>query len=250
MDDVDLLARPEDLTKIDRLLKKEGWTVKRDGNPVYQDPSEMYFLDIETRIWYARTLKPIWERSRKDVWGGISIRRLGPEGRLIYLVAWSVIHRGYFSEYFGPDLARLLKKDKIDWDRFTGFAGEYGLKIPIHYGLSHLRKTACSCEIEESIFERLKPRRWGDSFLLRVLQRIVTNKKISGLGHPFIFLTAFSKRSWLREKIFPGNEFLWYRYGCRNEWQRFKVRLIRPFALLFQALLLPFRLIVAQIFRR
>src|SRR5438128_2519858 len=71
----------------------------------------------------------------------------------------------------------------------------------------------------------------------RVLEKLVTDKPVTDLGHLLLFLTqpALNKWRWLNDRLFPSEAFLRWRYGHRWNTHPLLTRVCRPFSLLFQA---------------
>ena len=74
---------------------------------------------------------------------------------------------------------------------------------------------------------------------------VVTDKPVADLGHLLLFLTqpGLNKWQWLKDRLFPSEAFLRYRYGDRWNTHPLLTRLFRPISLLSQAIKLFSRLV-------
>ena len=249
--DVDLLVHERDLRKIDDLLTASGFRRLIDGNPAYVSPESGLILDITSEVWYIHDSAGLWERAVRRTLDGLSILCLDAQDLLLYLTAYSVVHRGYFAPSFVTDLDLLIRKEPIDWDTVIAEALRHHLKIPLNYGLSF----ACSQEprvfVPESVFRRLAPSGAREHLLAWLLRRLVGTQPIEGLGHLLLFLTRPSgrKRAWLRRTFWPSPEFLVSRYGDLAKSQTLMLRVTRALHLIRQAGLLIGRILARSIAR-
>jgi hypothetical protein len=248
MVDVDLLVHEGDLRAIDRILRGLGYRSQIDGNPAYVDPNDTLALDIITKVWYVDEQDVIWQRALQRDFEGISVKGMGGNDLLIYLTAYSVIHRGYFSAVFPQDIALLLEREKVDWAFIVEEASRRHLRIPLYHGLSYVSRCA-RVPIPDHILRRLAPSRPTEKLLHLLLGKLVREKSIPGLGHLLLFITqpGLKKWRWLRDAFFPSPAFLTYRYGNRWNTHPLLTRLRRPFSLLFQAVRLFTRIVRLQI---
>ncbi len=246
MVDVDLLVHREDLPQIERLLAADGFRPCVDGNPSYVSPTGVLFLDLITELWYRQDIDPIWKRSVLRRVGGRLRRAMHPEDALIYLVAYQTVHRGRLSPQMALDVAAFLDVEGglIDWHHVVQEITTCGLSLPLYHGLSY----ACQeggAKVPFWVLDDLRPAasRRGIACLYR---RLVQGPGIPQLGY---FLLVFSRPGWknklqaLWKMLFPPRDFLIFRYGKRNRWGRFGIRLIRPAHLVFRGGLLVCRMI-------
>lgn len=249
--DVDLLVHERDLQKIGEILTASGFRRLIDGNPAYVSPEGGLILDITTAVWYADDQAGLWERAVYRTLDGLSILCLDAQDLLLYLTAYSVVHRGYFAPSFVTDLDLLIRKERIDWDTVIEEALRYHLKIPLYYGLSF----ACSQEsrvfVPDGVLRRLAPSGVMEHMLAWLLRRLVGTQPIEGLGHLLLFLTRPSgrKRVWLRRTFWPSPEFLVSRYGDLAKSRPAMLRVTRALHLIRQAGLLIGRILAHSIRR-
>lgn len=250
--DVDVLVHEADLPALDQLLTRLGYRPQIDGNPAYVDPDGILALDIVTHVWYVPDQTHLWRRAVQRHFAGMTIRGLGASDLLVYLTAYSVVHRGYLSASFARDVAFLVEKEDIDWDFVVDEACRCHLKIPVYHGLSFVARRWVDRPIPDHVLRRLAPSTVIDRLRLLVFAKLVTDKQVAEMGHLLLFLTqpGLKRWRWLRDAFFPSAAFLKYRYGDRGEAHSFRTRLSRPFYLLSQAVRLVIRIMRLSISAR
>ncbi|MEW6248183.1 MAG: nucleotidyltransferase family protein [Nitrospirota bacterium] len=249
--DVDLLVHERDLWKIDEILTASGFRRLIDGNPAYVSPEGGLILDITTAVWYADDQAGLWERAVRRTLDGLSIKCLEGYDLLLYLTAYSVVHRGYFVPSFMTDLRLLTRKERIDWQPLIAEATRHHLKIPVYHGLSFACRQEPRVFVPDGVLRRLAPSSAGERLLAWLLRRLVGTQPIEGLGHLLLFLTRppGQKRLWLRRTFWPPPEFLASRYGDLAKSQPVMLRVTRALHLIHQAGLLIGRILARSIAR-
>jgi putative nucleotidyltransferase-like protein len=243
--DADLLVHESDLPAIDRLLTRSGYRPIIDGNPAYMDPDNILALDITTKVWYVDEPDVIWQRAVQRQFHGISVKGLGSDDLLIYLIAYSVVHRGYLSAAFLRDMCLLVEKERLDWAFIVEEASRRHVRTPLYHGLSYVSRRA-GVPVPDHILSRLAPSRTIERLSYFFFQKLVTDKPVAELGHLLLFLTRpgwVQKVRWLSGALFPPPAFLTYRYGDRWNAHPLATRLSRPFALMSQAVRLSLRIL-------
>ena len=243
--DADLLVHESDLPAIDHLLTRSGYRPIIDGNPAYVDPDNILALDITTKVWYVDEPDVIWQRAVQRQLHGISVKGLGSDDLLIYLTAYSVIHRGYLSASFVQDMRLLVEKERLDWAFIVEEACRRHVRTPVYHGLSYVGRKA-GVPIPDHILSRLAPSGIAERLSYFFFRKLVTDKPIAELGHLLLFLTRpgpVQKARWLSSAVFPPPVFLTYRYGDRWTAHPLATRLSRPFALMSQAMHLSLRIL-------
>jgi hypothetical protein len=245
MVDVDILAHDQDLTAIDRILQDLGYRSQIDGNPAYLDPDNILALDIITKVWYVDDQTQIWQRSVQRDFEGISVKGLGRNDLLVYLTAYNVVHRGYLSASFARDIAFLVEKEVMDWGFFVDEASRCHLKIPMYHGLSFVVSRYAGVPVPAHALRSLAPSTLGERLWYWFFEKLVTDKPVANLGYLLLFITqpGLKKWRWLKDRFFPSEAFLKYRYGDRWNTHPLMTRLCRPFSLLFQAVRLFIRIV-------
>ncbi len=242
--DADLLVHESDLPAIDHLLTRLCYRPLIDGNPAYVDPDNTLALDIITKVWYADDQQVIWERAVRRDFEGIAVKGLGRNDLLVYLTAYSVIHRGCLAEPFVHDIVLLVEKEDMDWDFVVEDAVRWHLKIPMYHGLSFVVTRYAGVPIPGHLLSSLAPVSLSERLWYWFFQKLVTDQPVAELGHLLLFLTrpGLKKWRWLRDVFSPSPAFLTYRYGDRWKTHPLMTRLRRPFSLLSQAVRLVSRL--------
>jgi hypothetical protein len=246
MADVDLLVHEADLPVIDRVLRKLEYRPQIDGNPAYTTPEHKLDLDIVTNIWYMDDSATIWERAVQREFQGSPVRAMDRSDLLLYLTAYAVIYRGRLAPLFGQDLALLLEKEQIEWPVVLSEASRYHLKIPLYHGLAYAIRGK-QAKVPPEVMDRLAPSGIRERSLYWILEKLVTETGIQGLGFFLLFITQPGRKRlrWLTHSLFPSAAFLSYRYGDRAGTHPLLVRIGRPFSLAWQSLLLSVRILTA-----
>jgi len=228
MADVDLLVRERDLPAIDSVLQELGYLPQLDGNPAYRDPDNSLSLDLITEIWYTDDTEGIWRRTVQRDLAGISVKGMGADDLLMYLTAYSVLHRGYFPPSFPKDIALLVEKERVDWEFVVDEAIRRNLKVPLFHGLSYAAGHE-SIPIPNHVLESLAPTNTTETVLQFVLQKLVTDKAVDGMGHFLLLISQPGKKKCrrLQQAFWPSPAFLKYRYGERGKTSPLRTRLRR-----------------------
>jgi len=236
MADLDLLVHEHDLPAIDHIVTNLGYRPVIDGNPAYVAPDESLVLDLVTEIWYADETEAIWRRAvQRDV-AGLPVKGMGVDDLLIYLAAYSVLNRGYFSPSFSKDIALLVGKEPLNWEFIFDEAVRHNLKIPLHHGLLYAAQRE-TMPIPDGILARLAPSTKFEKALEFILQKLVTSTPVDGAGHFLLLIFQPGMKKWLRlrQAFWPSPAFLKYRYGERGASMPVWTRLTRALHLTIQA---------------
>ena len=235
MTDVDLLVHQSDLTSIDHLLTKTGFTREIDGNPAYRSPDGSLLLDITVDIWYLdhAGLIGIWNRAIRRVIKGLPVRCMHTDDLVLYLTAYAVIHRGACTSLFAKDLTLVAQLEQIDWESVANEAVRRNLKVPVYHGFVSALLMQPHGAIPDDVLARLSPSTYGEQWLLHFLRTVVTDKPVYGLGHVLLFLTrpTGTRCRWLYQAIFPSATFLSYRYGELSTSHPLRIRVTRILSL-------------------
>jgi hypothetical protein len=217
LSDVDLLVHERDLPTIHRLLLEAGFTQQIDGNPAYVSPQSGLSLDLISELWYLdeEALAALWGRARIRLLGRLTIKQLASNDLMTYLIAYSVVHRGYLSPSFFTDLRLLVEKEPLLWSRLVEESFRHHLKIPLYHGLRQLALSNATIEIPSNVIQQLAPATTTEQTLEFLFRRLVTTQPLPELGHFLLWITQPPGRrlAWLRRTLFPSTRFLAYRYG-------------------------------------
>lgn len=249
--DVDLLVHTRDLRKIDEILTASGFRRLIDGNPAYGSPEDGLILDMTSEVWYADDPAGLWERAVVRTLDRLPIKCLEGHDLLLYLTAYSVVHRGYFAPSFTTDLRLLTRKARIEWETVIAEAIRHHLKIPVYHGLSFACRQEPRVFVPDGVLRRLAPSGVRELMLAWVLRKLVTQRPIEGLGHFLLLLTRppGRKGAWLRRVFWPSPEFLVFRYGEPAASRPVMLRVKRALDLIRQAGLLIGRILAHSIRR-
>ncbi|HXC68057.1 MAG TPA: nucleotidyltransferase family protein [Nitrospiraceae bacterium] len=217
LSDVDLLVHEQDLPAIHRLLLEAGFTQQIDGNPAYLSPQSGLSLDLISKLWYLdeEDLAALWKRARTRQLGQITGMQLASDDLLLYLIAYSVVHRGYLSHSFFTDLQLLIRKEPLHWPGLVEESIRHHLKIPFYHGLRQLASSNATIDIPSIVIQQLAPKTMAEQALEFLFRRLVTTQPLPELGHFLLWLTQPPGRrlAWLRHTLLPSSLFLAYRYG-------------------------------------
>jgi len=245
--DVDLLVRESDLPAIDRLLTNLGFTRQIDGNPSYTSSERGLSLDLITTIWYLdrQGLADVWSRAMMRPFGTTTICCLDTPDLLIYLTAYTVIHRGHLSASFVHDMKLLIEKESPDWPVVIARTQQAGLQAPLHHGLNHVRKIFPSIAVPETVLKLSALSNRNGQMLAWLFRKLVTTEPLAEIGHLLLFLTqpGLTKMIWLAQRLYPSPAFLSYRYGSTERTRLWRVRLSRWYHLTKAGLILSGRVL-------
>jgi hypothetical protein len=217
LSDVDLLVHEQDLPAIHRLLIEIGFTQQIDGNPAYYSSQSTLSLDLVSNLWYLdeEGLAGLWARARTRPLGQLAVKQLGSNDLLLYLTAYSVVHRGHLSPSFFTDLQLLIEKEPLHWPTLIEEASRRHLKIPLYHGLRQLALSNSAIGIPAAVIQQLAPATMAEQTLEFLFRRLVTTRPIPELGHFLLWITQPPGRrlAWLRRTLVPSPRFLSYRYG-------------------------------------
>jgi len=231
LSDVDLLVHEQDLPVIHRLLMETGFTQQIDGNPAYISSQSTLTLDLISELWYLdeQGLAELWARARSRPLGQLMVKQLASDDLLLYLVAYTVVHRGYFAPSFFTDLKLLIEKEVIHWPTVIEEAARHHLKIPLYYGLRQLTLADARIGVPSSVLQQLAPSSLSERALNVLFQRFVTTQPLPELGHFLLWVTQAPghRFDWLQRTLFPSSRFLAYRYGNDSAIRPWHTRITR-----------------------
>jgi hypothetical protein len=217
LSDVDLLVHERDLPAIHRLLIETGFVQQIDGNPAYHSFQSTLSLDLITNLWYLdeEGLTGLWVRARTRSLGRLTVKQLDSNDLLLYLTAYSVVHRGHLGSSFFTDLQLLIEKESLHWPICIEEANRYYLKVPLYHGLRQSVLSNSAMGVPSAVIQQLEPATMGEHVLEFLFRRLVTTQPLPELGHFLLWITQPPGRrlAWLRRTLFPSSRFLAYRYG-------------------------------------
>ena len=248
LSDVDLLVHAQDLPAIHRLLMERGFSQQIDGNPAYRSSQSPLTLDLISELWYldAQGLAELWARARSRPLGQIMVKQLASNDLLLYLVAYTVVHRGHFVPSFFTDLRLLIEKESLHWPTVVEEAALHHLRIPLYHGLRQLTWADARTKIPSAVLQQLAPSTLSERVLNFLFRRFVTTQPLPELGHFLLWVTQAPghKVAWLRRTLFPSSCFLAYRYGNDSATRPWHTKIIRWWQLAKAGGLLIFRMLI------
>jgi hypothetical protein len=254
LSDVDLLVHEQDLPAIHRLLIETGFAQQIDGNPAYCSSQSTLSLDLVSNLWYLdeEGLEALWARARTRPLGKLTVKQLGSNDLLLYLTAYSVVHRGHLCPSFFTDLRLLIEKELLHWPTLVEEASRRHLKIPLYHGLCQLALSRSTPDIPSAVIQQLAPATMAEQILEFLFRRLVTTQPLPELGHFLLWITQPPGRrfAWLRRTLFPSSLFLAYRYGndcVKRPWQ---TKFTRWWQLARAANILITRMLIRLVFER
>jgi len=252
LSDVDLLVHEQDLPAIHRLLIETGFAQQIDGNPAYCSSQSTLSLDLVSNLWYLdeEGLAALWARARTRPLGKLTVKQLGSDDLLLYLTAYSVVHRGHLCPSFFTDLRLLIEKEPLHWPTLVEEASRRHLKIPLYHGLRRLALSRSTTDIPSTVIEQLAPATMAEQTLEFLFRRLVTTQPLPELGHFFLWVTQPPGRrlAWLRRTLFPSSLFLAYRYGNGSVKRPWHTKITRWWQLARAANILITRMLIRLVF--
>jgi len=248
LSDVDLLVHERDLPAIHRLLLEAGFAQQIDGNPAYLSPQSGLSLDLISDLWYLdeEGLAALWKRTRSRQLGRVTVKQLASDDLWLYLIAYSVVHRGHLSPSFFTDLRLLIEREPPHWPTLVEGSIQHHLKIPLYHGLRQLALSNAAIAIPSTVIRQLAPAAIAEQALEFLLRRLVTTQPLPELGHLLLWITQPPGRrlAWLRRTLFPSSRFLAYRYGRESVTRSWQTTITRWWQLARAANLLIARILI------
>ena len=254
LSDVDLLVHEQDLPTIHRLLIEAGFTQQIDGNPAYVSLQSRLSLDLISGLWYLdeEGLAALWGRARIRPLGQLTVKQLATDDLLLYLIAYSVVHRGHLCPSFFTDLRLLIEKEPLHWPTLVEEAIRYHLKIPLYHGLRQLASSNSTTDIPSTVIQQLAPSTMAEQALEFLFRRLVTTQSLPELGHFLLWVTQPPGRrlAWLHHSLFPSSLFLTYRYGNESLKRPRQIKIFRWWQLARAGHLLVARMLIRLVMRQ
>ena len=254
LSDVDLLVHEQDLPAIHRLLIETGFVQQIDGNPAYVSPQSTLSLDLISELWYLdkEGLAALWARARTRPLGQLTVKQLASDDLLLYLIAYSVVHRGHLCPSFFTDLRLLIEKETFHWPTLVEEASRCHLKIPLYHGLRQLASSNSTTRIPSTVIQQLAPSTMTEQALEFLFRRLVTTQPLPELGHFLLWITQPPGRrlAWLHRTLYPSSLFLTYRYGDESLKQPLQTTITRWWQLARSGNLLIARMLIRLVIDR
>ncbi|NWF98344.1 MAG: nucleotidyltransferase family protein [Nitrospirae bacterium] len=240
--DIDILIRPEDMEKSERIILRCGYEKIRFPEPkdllsshyhfIYK--KENFFLELHWNLVKRYFVVPPdfwWQEIVTLNYSGIELKSLSPERYIIYTVFRLFDHCFSPLKFFVLVSGLISKYEKeIDWEKLLFYAGYYKMERLIVFTLkllNELYSTPCAELI-------LKKRNTGYDFLKReVIKNIFMENKKEHLKMILFSLLLDSPLDYARlifERIFPKPSEIRLRYGLpMNSKKVYAYYLMNPF---------------------
>lgn len=144
--DLDLMVKPEDLDRADRLLLDEGYhrifpdldlSMKQMEalrsacqHYNYSHPHRSILLELHWRIdlWTPEQVAEMWSRSRPMEWSGAHFRRLDEEMLFLFLCDHGSHHQWFRIKWLSDVATMLSRTSAMDWTHLIETAGRLDLR--------------------------------------------------------------------------------------------------------------------------
>jgi len=228
MADIDLLVKPEDLTKLDFTLQRIGYTGKPalGNNEVHYSSPQSYIpevtLDIQTSLWHLtqEELNKVWQSVREIYLDDTKALVLSSEDMLIYSLADTIVYHGFLSPIWLNDIKQIINRyeTELDWEIILSKIRQYHLRIPVYLVLKRMVDLG-EIRIPEWILTRLKPR-YSDHLKVRFYQVVLEGPPINLIGAFIRFFTMREGKGQFKfflRYIFPTRHSLIDRYRLTKQ---------------------------------
>jgi hypothetical protein len=225
MNDIDVLARPADLTRIAKILTGMGY---EPVQPIYADITLKACHHLPPMIKYGHAafeihwnLTPpgesynidpggVWERAVPVKIAGCDALTLSPEDLLLHLcMHTSYQHQFAFGLRPSCDIAETISRfgSTLDWLALTERADRRGWQRGVYLALL-LAKELAGAEVPEDVLDRLRPADMTEVLLEAVRAQIFTDKGFA-VSIPVHFADLLESRRYLDKiRIFWQRVFL------------------------------------------
>ncbi|MBN1621410.1 MAG: nucleotidyltransferase family protein [Endomicrobiales bacterium] len=226
MDDMDLLVKSEDKSRVREILYSLGYLPFKGDPHAFYHPQKAAYVDIDDSVWYLnkKEISRLWERSRKCKIKKLEFH-LPPDEFYIHVLAHAAIHHGEKSDIWLKDLELISSEweKNISWLEVQNKLKRYGLyEVSNVYLSKKLKSKSLKAFVYSWFIKREIPRK---GHMLR-----------------FIFLPFQKKLNYLIDALFPSQDFLIYRYNIKNEKYIFLYHVLRPFFLVARIFLVTAKL--------
>ena len=132
MGDLDILIHPGDIDRAIALLRADGWTGDEFRYDHHFAPLERKGVNVEIHFdlpgFHSEEPAQFWKECRKT--GNAEEHRLSPELNLLLQVAHAAGHEWHNGMKLLLDLAFLIRRETIDWNRVELLAKRFGVLSP------------------------------------------------------------------------------------------------------------------------
>jgi hypothetical protein len=234
MSDIDLLVKEKDLPSLKSVLENLGYRFENERSDeihyTNNNPDITFHIDIHTDLIYIPKpkLSDIWARAVKANFGSIRGFILSPEDALIYAITDAFIGHGRITQNTINDVTVILDKYLINWILLRKLIKQYGLEVPLYYGIISIKKQS-DIDVPGWFMNKIKPT--SRKFLERKIYKIALKRPAEDLAPVLRFATCPKKGSLVARSFFPSGGFMSRRYNRVNglSWIYYPYRVINHF---------------------
>ena len=231
MSDMDLLIKPDDLQKADRLLKSEGYSASEllQGNsyehlaPYRRSNSvtiEIHHNITEPPFSKRFAIEELWDRALEENIEDTAALTLSPEDLLLHLSAHVSIHHG-FSFGIVPylDIAKAVDyySDQLNWTILWERAETWGMQRALYLVLA-LSEKFMGIPMPDEVIGSMRKDKEAENALASAEEIIFGRKP----GAPQFFARLFGpeplreKLKLIKKRLFPAREYLFTPEGSEG----------------------------------
>ena len=230
MDDIDILVKPTDRSKVRTSLNSLNYFAVKEDPGSFCNSSKTACLDVTDHLWYLskKENECLWLSSKTFELSPLAYY-LPPDDFYIHVLAHAAVHHGIKEMTWLKDLEIIKKK--------------WGKEI-VPEVLAEKLKTYGLSSVAEVFLDQPEKSSIASHVYLWFLNRSIPLK-----GHllRFWFLPFKKKFNYLFDTLYPSTDFLALWYNLTGTFQLFIYRAIRPALLLLKLLFLPFNYFINTI---
>jgi hypothetical protein len=240
MDDIDLLVKESDLSRVETHLFDLGYFhLKTDAEkmmsvsphhltPFRKEgavPIEVHWT-LPSMNSFGTDASEIWQRAPRVEIAGSKAQVLSPEDLLLHISAHASLHHR-FGVGLRPfcDIAAILTryKSEIDWGKLQDYARQWGLTNALHLTLC-VAADLVNAQIPDHVLQAMMPADFDPTMVDWAKEQIYTRStelvEMSSMSPRLARLwgegSLFSKMKQLAEVLFPAREKIARTYGCSS----------------------------------
>ena len=237
--DVDILVKPEDVSKIDKVLTQSGYrsdhkmrsypvsnylnslVYGKNGSPLLLHLHWHLVNNALPNYMYAEKIDmdKLWEDAIPLKVRQADVLCLAPHHQLLHLSEHAMKH-SYNTLIHVWDIHQVINhgKEKLDWERVCRESGEFQLRSPLFYSLWLSKEYFGTC-VPQEILESLRPRHSGagEKIFSRLLRQGKRKEKLCWFFYFSNISTLQKKIKFVFRTIFPPIDVLSHMEADENE---------------------------------
>jgi len=237
--DVDILVKPEDVPKIDKVLSQSGYRSDRrlrsypvsnylnslvyggNGSPLLLHLHWHLINNALPNYMYAEKIDmdKLWKEAIPLRVQQADVLCLAPHHQLLHLAEHAMKH-SYNTLIHVWDIHQVINhgKEKLDWERVCRESGEFQLRSPLFYSL-WLSKEYFGTRVPQEMLESLRPRHRGagEKIFSRLLRQGKRKEKLCWLFYFANTSTLQKKIKFVFRTIFPPIDVLSHMEADENK---------------------------------